>query len=76
MYIIDTFTDHGASALAGLGFMRSIVGAVLPLAGEQTYDTLGHGWGNSLLGFIALALTPIPFVILRYGERLRKVSVA
>ncbi|KAK6209988.1 major facilitator superfamily protein [Colletotrichum tabaci] len=71
MYLIDTFHDHAASALAGLAMMRSAVGATLPLAGGQMYETLGHGWGNSLLGFVALALTPIPFLFIRYGERLR-----
>ncbi|KZL69403.1 major facilitator superfamily protein [Colletotrichum tofieldiae] len=71
MYLIDTFHDHAASALAGLAIMRSAVGATLPLAGGHMYETLGHGWGNSLLGFIALALTPIPFLFMRYGERLR-----
>jgi hypothetical protein len=35
------------------------------------YDKLGMGWGNSLLGFLALALVPIPFFIKRYGEKLR-----
>jgi hypothetical protein len=27
------------------------------------YHALGLGWGNSLLGFIALALAPLPFWI-------------
>lgn len=36
------------------------------------YQRLGLGWGNSLLGFIALLLIPVPFVIMRYGEWLRK----
>lgn len=27
------------------------------------YDALGLGWGNSLLGFIALAMAPLPFWI-------------
>lgn len=74
MYIIDAFGHHAASALAGLAMMRSVVGATLPLAGGRMYDTLGLGWGNSLLGFIALALTPIPFLLIRYGERLRRGS--
>lgn len=75
MYLIDAFGDYAASALAGLATMRSVVGATLPLAGGKMYDTLGYGWGNSLLGFIALALTPIPFLLMRYGEKLRKRSV-
>ncbi|KXJ91756.1 major facilitator superfamily domain-containing protein [Microdochium bolleyi] len=72
MYLIDTFHDHAASALARLAMMRSTVRATLPLVGGQMYQYLGYGWGNSLLGFVALALTPIPFLFIRYGQRLRR----
>lgn len=51
--------------------LRSLGGAFLPLAGEDMYDALGLGWGNSLLAFIALALMPVPFVIFKYGHRIR-----
>lgn len=44
---------------------------VFPLFGLQMYDGLGLGWGNSLLGFLALAMCPIPFLFYKYGERLR-----
>ncbi|OCL05615.1 MFS general substrate transporter [Glonium stellatum] len=71
MYLIDTFDRHAASALAALTILRSVTGATLPLAGQKLFNALGDGWGNSLLAFIALALTPIPFLFLRYGERLR-----
>lgn len=50
---------------------RSLAGAMLPLAGPKMYDTLGLGWGNSLLGFIALALCPLPIIFYVYGERIR-----
>lgn len=36
------------------------------------YDKLGLGWGNSLLGFIAVALIPVPILFMKYGEFLRK----
>ncbi|KAK7954791.1 hypothetical protein PG996_015598 [Apiospora saccharicola] len=45
---------------------------LLRLAGQSMYDALGIGWGNSLLGFIAVACIPVPMALLRYGERLRK----
>ena len=35
------------------------------------YEALGLGWGNSLLGFIAVGLIPVPILVLRYGEWLR-----
>lgn len=69
--MIDTFTIYAASALAANTVARSVFGAVLPIFGLRMYDTLGLGWGNSLLAFIAVALIPVPFLLIRYGELLR-----
>jgi len=52
-------------------FFRSVIGTFLPLAGPPLYQNLGLGWGNSVLGFIAVALIPIPILLYRYGEWLR-----
>lgn len=71
MYLIDSFGIYAASALATNTVVRSLFGATLPLAGQSLYSSLGLGWGNSLLGFIALALSPAPFFLMRYGERIR-----
>lgn len=71
MYLVDTYTLYAASALAANTIIRSIAGGVLPLCALKMYDTLGLGWGNSLLAFIAIAFLPIPFLIQRYGEKLR-----
>ncbi|MCJ1415061.1 hypothetical protein MMC32_001391 [Xylographa parallela] len=70
-YLVDAFTIHAASALAANTVLRSLVGALLPLAGPTMYAKLGLGWGNSLLGFIAVAMLPIPWILLIYGERIR-----
>lgn len=72
LYLIDAFNVYAASALAANTVVRSIVGAVLPLAGQPMYDRLGYGWGNSLLAFIALALIPVAWGLMKYGARLRK----
>ena len=71
-YFVDAFTMHAASAIAAGTVLRSLVGALLPLAGQKMYDTLGLGWGNSLLAFIALAMCPAPWILYKYGERIRK----
>ncbi|KAF7558827.1 hypothetical protein G7046_g5322 [Stylonectria norvegica] len=71
-YLIDAYAQYAASALAAFSVMRSVVAAFLPLAGPKMFDALGVGWGNSLLGFIALALIPIPMVIYRFGGQIRK----
>jgi len=70
-YLIDAFTIYAASAIAANTVLRSIFGAFLPLAGLDMYNALGLGWGNSLLGFVALALIPIPILFYMYGERIR-----
>ncbi|KAL2754393.1 hypothetical protein ACRALDRAFT_1081448 [Sodiomyces alcalophilus JCM 7366] len=71
-YIIDAFPEYAASALAAFIVFRSVVAAFLPLAGPEMYQALGLGWGNSLLGFIAAALVPVPLLIYKFGARLRK----
>lgn len=71
-YLVDAFTLYAASVLAALTVLRSLLGALLPMAGPSLYATLGLGWGNSLLGFIALGLIPVPFFFIKYGERIRK----
>jgi hypothetical protein len=70
-YMVDAFTLHAASAIAANTVLRSIFGAILPLAGLSMYDKLGLGWGNSLLGFIGLALIPVPVLFRFFGERIR-----
>jgi len=70
-YIVDAFTIHAASAVAAITVLRSVFGAILPLAGLPMYDALGYGWGNSLLAFLTLAMIPIPVLFFKYGERIR-----
>ncbi|RYP67857.1 hypothetical protein DL770_008533 [Monosporascus sp. CRB-9-2] len=72
LYLVDAFSIYAASALASNTVVRSIAGAVVPLAGLPMYEKLGLGWGNSLLGFIAIALLPVSVILMRYGEYLRK----
>ncbi|KAL1851999.1 hypothetical protein Daus18300_012354 [Diaporthe australafricana] len=72
LYLVDSFSSaYAASALAANTFVRSLGGALLPLAGLRLFNALGLVWGNSLLGFLAVAVIPIPFLLLRYGEQLR-----
>lgn len=38
------------------------------------YENLGIAWGTSVFGFIALAMTPIPWVFERWGANIRGMS--
>jgi len=70
-YLIDAYTIYAASATAAATVLRSLLGALLPLAGTKMYDALGVGWGTSLLGFIAVAFIPVPYIFYIHGERIR-----
>jgi MFS family permease len=70
-YIVDSYPIYAASATSANVILRSVVGALLPLAGPPLYSTLGLGWGNSLLGFICVMMVPMPFVFYKIGGRLR-----
>lgn len=71
-YLVDAYNIHAASAIAANTVLRSLVGAFLPLAGPDMYAALGLGWGNSLLAFLALALSPLSWIFFKYGEQIRK----
>jgi hypothetical protein len=70
-YLIDAHPLYEASAVAACTAVRSLIGALVPLAGRSMYQALGLGWGNSLLGFLALAMCPLPWFFWKYGERIR-----
>ncbi|CAG8947182.1 unnamed protein product [Penicillium salamii] len=70
-YLVEAFTAQAASAAAANTVLRSLLGAVLPLAGPSMYDALGLGWGNSLLALIALLIFPLSLAFFKFGERIR-----
>lgn len=73
-YLGDAYPDYAASVLAGNDFMRSGFGAGFPLFAGAMYKNLGVAWASSLLGFLSIVFVPIPFLLYRYGVRIRKAS--
>ncbi|KAL1606816.1 hypothetical protein SLS60_004225 [Paraconiothyrium brasiliense] len=71
-YMVDAFLDTAASAVAALVCMRCIFGALLPLVGPIMYERLGLGWGNTVLGFVTVLVTPVPFAFMKWGGAVRK----
>ncbi|GKZ86014.1 GTPase-activating protein [Aspergillus niger] len=73
-YLGESYPRYIASVFAGNTFFRSSFGGALPLAAPQMLKSLGIGWSSSTLGFISVAMLPLPFILERYGKRLRSWS--
>ncbi|KIN07150.1 hypothetical protein OIDMADRAFT_139791 [Oidiodendron maius Zn] len=71
-YIIDSYQNYAASALAAKVFLRSGGGAAFPLFITQMYHRLGLQWASWLLAFIGLAMVLIPFSFYKFGARIRE----
>lgn len=74
LYLIDSYSVFAASALASNAVMRSLFGTVFPLFSTQLYGNLGLNWAGTLIAFLSLACTPMPFLFMRYGSYLRRNS--
>lgn len=73
-YLVDTFQKFSASAVAANTFLRSVFAAAFPLVVTPMYHNLGVPWASSLIGFIAVAMIPIPYGFFVYGKRIRARS--
>ncbi|XDG01450.1 hypothetical protein ABKA04_001065 [Annulohypoxylon sp. FPYF3050] len=73
-YLGISYPTYAASIFAGNALFRASFGASFPLFARELFRQLGIGPGNSLLGGIAVCFIPIPFVLYRYGVRIRHMS--
>lgn len=73
-YLIDVYMMFANSAIAANTLIRSGAGAAFPLFAVQMYHGLGVNWASSLLGFISVAMIPIPFLFFFYGSKIRASS--
>ncbi|KAK8052695.1 major facilitator superfamily transporter [Apiospora saccharicola] len=73
-YLIDAFEGHAASVVGANAVLRGLAGALIPLGGLGLYEALGWGWGNSLLGFVALLFAPILWILGAHGARIRDMK--
>ena len=74
-YVIDSYSKYAASAVAAIICLLSLAAFGFPLFAPAMYDSLGYGWGNSVLAFVSIAFGfPAPFFFWHFGERLRNKS--
>lgn len=78
-YLGMSFSRFMASAFASNDLFRSLVGGAFPLFGAPLYNNLATpkfpvAWGNSVLGFISIAMIAIPVLFYANGPKLRARS--
>lgn len=74
IYMIDVYLINANSAIAINNFLRYLAGAASPMFATYMYNSLGVDWATSLLGFVAIALLPFPFIFFIYGRQIRSWS--
>lgn len=74
-YMMDVYgSKYGASASGASSLTRYSFSAAFPLFVTQMFERLGVHWATSLLGFVALAMAPIPWCLYRAGPGFRARS--
>ena len=74
-YMGDTYAGAVvASAASANGLARYLLASVFPLFTIQMYEKLGINWASSLLGFVSVALLPVPWLFYKFGPRIRAHS--
>lgn len=73
-FLVDTYGLYAASAVSANTFLRSILAAGFPLVAKPMFNNLGVGPAMSILGGVACLALPVPFIFMKYGLRLRKMS--
>lgn len=76
-YVMESFREHVASAVAASLFLRSIFGFCFPLFAPALYHRLSWGWGNTTIALVFLALGGTgPFILWIWGAKLRAKGAA
>ncbi|KAI1070963.1 hypothetical protein LB507_010991 [Fusarium sp. FIESC RH6] len=73
-YITDSYGEHSAIALASITMSRYLIAGGMVMAARPMYEGIGVHWTMTLLGCIAVMLTPAPLLFWKYGAKLRERS--
>ena len=74
-YLFDAYSPQGTlSALTAAAVFRLICAGTVPIGILPMFMNLSGAWALGTLGFISLAMIPIPYVFFFYGAQLRAKS--
>lgn len=72
LYMVEAFPGFPSTAVASSVMLRSLMAGGLPVAGPAMIRTLGVGWCGTVLAVVALGLVPVPWLLVRYGDTMRR----
>jgi MFS family permease len=74
-YQLAEFGERSASAMAASSLLQNVIGFLLPIWAPKVYESLGYGWGNSLVALVMLVVgLPMAAVLWCWGERIRAMG--
>lgn len=73
-YLAEGYPRYAASVFASNDLMRSAVAGAFPLFSTQMFNNLTVQGGVSLLAGLATAMLPLPWLLYKFGPRLRQAS--
>ncbi|KAJ1594726.1 hypothetical protein NDA11_002797 [Ustilago hordei] len=75
-YLGDCYRLYSSSAIAATVIGRSLSGATIPLSTHRLHEKLGGiAYLYTMLAGLVLLTTPIPYLVVRYGNQLRSRSM-
>ncbi|PWN46583.1 MFS general substrate transporter [Violaceomyces palustris] len=73
-YLADAYGEYASSAISAQGFVRNALAASFPLFSTQLFKNLTIPYAGLLLACLLGLAIPLPFILIRYGERIRASS--
>lgn len=74
MYIVFVYLQYAASALGFMTFARYVISGALIPASIVMYENIGPHWSLTISGIVATVMAPVPFVLYKYGHKVRAMS--
>lgn len=73
-YVADAYEQNSSSAQAAHSMVRNAFSGIFPLFARQMYIKMGYPQASTLVAGLGFALAIAPFMLIKYGARLRAKS--
>ena len=73
-YIIDSYEEYSASALASVTFIRYVAAGGMVEVALPFYENLGVHWTLTIMGALSALLVPVPYLFYHFGKQIRGYS--